>query len=79
MAENKFYYGGQAVIEGVMMRGKQVMVTATRRPSGGVGVHSQPLSTLYTGRWRKDRTLIGSSYGETMACFPWFASCAVIR
>ncbi len=53
MAEQKFYYGGQAVIEGVMMRGKQVMVTATRRPNGEVGVHSQPLSTLYTGQWRK--------------------------
>jgi uncharacterized protein YqhQ len=53
MAENKFYYGGQAVIEGVMMRGKQVMVTATRRPNGEVGVHSQPLATLYTGKWRK--------------------------
>jgi uncharacterized protein YqhQ len=53
MAEQKFYYGGQAVIEGVMMRGKQVMVTATRRPGGEVGVHSQPLSTLYTGQWRK--------------------------
>ena len=53
MAEQKFYYGGQAVIEGVMMRGKQVMVTATRRPGGEVGVHSKPLSTLYTGQWRK--------------------------
>lgn len=53
MSEKKFYYGGQAVIEGVMMRGKQVMVTATRRPNGEIGVHSQPLSTLYTGKWRK--------------------------
>ena len=53
MAEKKFYYGGQAVIEGVMMRGKQVMVTATRRPNGEIGAHSQPLSALYTGKWRK--------------------------
>jgi uncharacterized protein YqhQ len=53
MAENKFYYGGQAVIEGVMMRGKQTMVVATRRPNGEIGVNSQPLSTLYSGKWRK--------------------------
>jgi hypothetical protein len=53
MAEKKFYYGGQAVIEGVMMRGKQVMATATRRPNGEIGTFSQPLSTLYTGKWRK--------------------------
>ena len=53
MAENKYYYGGQAVIEGVMMRGKQVMVTATRRPNGEIGTLSQPLSTLYTGKWKK--------------------------
>jgi len=53
MSEKKFYYGGQAVIEGVMMRGKQVMVIATRRPNGEVGINSQRLSTLYTGKWRK--------------------------
>ena len=53
MAEQKFYYGGQAVIEGVMMRGKKLMVTATRHPNGEIGVDSQVLPTLYTGRWRK--------------------------
>jgi uncharacterized protein YqhQ len=53
MAEQKFYYGGQAVIEGVMMRGKQVMATATRRPNGEIGVDSQRLASLYTGKWRK--------------------------
>jgi len=53
MAEKKFYYGGQAVIEGVMMRGKKVLVTATRRPNGIIGTNSQTLANLYTGRWRK--------------------------
>ena len=53
MAEKKFYYGGQAVIEGVMMRGKTTMATATRHPNGEVGVDHQTLSTLYTGIWRK--------------------------
>lgn len=59
MAEKKFYYGGQAVIEGVMMRGKQVMVTATRRPNGEIGSYSQSLSTLYTGKWRKTPLIRG--------------------
>jgi len=49
----RFYYGGQAVIEGVMMRGKKTMVTAVRRPNGGVALDIQPLSTIYTGRMRK--------------------------
>jgi uncharacterized protein YqhQ len=53
MAEKKFYYGGQAVIEGVMMRGKQVMATATRRPNGEIGFYTQSLGELYTGKWRK--------------------------
>ena len=53
MAEKKFYYGGQAVIEGVMMRGKKTMATATRHPNGEIGVDSLTLSSLYTGVWRK--------------------------
>jgi uncharacterized protein YqhQ len=53
MADNKIYYGGQAVIEGVMMRGKQVMAVATRHPDGNIGVHTQVLHPLYTGKWRK--------------------------
>jgi uncharacterized protein YqhQ len=53
MAEKKFYYGGQAVIEGVMMRGKQTMVIATRRPNGEIGTSSPPLNSLYTGKLRK--------------------------
>jgi uncharacterized protein YqhQ len=49
----RFYYGGQAVIEGVMMRGQKAMVTAVRRPSGDLAIDVQPLSTLYTSRLRK--------------------------
>ncbi|MBI2832414.1 MAG: DUF1385 domain-containing protein [Chloroflexi bacterium] len=50
---DRFYYGGQAVIEGVMMRGRKAVVTAVRRPSGGIVFNTQPLSPLYTGRLRK--------------------------
>jgi len=49
----RFYYGGQAVIEGVMMRGQKTMVTAVRRPGGGLAIHTQLLSSIYTGRLRK--------------------------
>lgn len=49
---SKFNYGGQAVIEGVMMRGSKFMAVAVRRPNGEIVVHSQPLtSRIYTSRW----------------------------
>jgi len=50
---DRFFYGGQAVIEGVMMRGQKAVVTAVRRPNGGIVVNSQPLSALYTGKMRR--------------------------
>ena len=57
----KFNYGGQAVIEGVMMRGSKVMAIAVRDPAGEIVVHSEPLnSALYTGyisRWPFVRAL----------------------
>jgi uncharacterized protein YqhQ len=55
----KYYYGGQAVIEGVMMRGKKTMATAVRRPNGEIAVSSQPLASIYTGRIRKAPILRG--------------------
>jgi uncharacterized protein YqhQ len=53
MADNKVYYGGQAVIEGVMMRGKHVIAVATRRPNGEIGVQTNQLAPLFVGKWRK--------------------------
>jgi len=55
----RFYYGGQAVIEGVMMRGRKTMVTAVRRPSGGLAVDVQPLPTIYSGRMRRTPLIRG--------------------
>jgi uncharacterized protein YqhQ len=43
MSEPKFNYGGQAVIEGVMMRGRNYMAVAVRKPDGEIQIHSQPL------------------------------------
>jgi len=43
-------YGGQAVIEGVMMRGTQVCATAVRAPDGSIVIEARPLSGIYRGR-----------------------------
>lgn len=40
----RFNYGGQAVIEGVMMRGRHSAAVAVRAPSGGVLVHEERLN-----------------------------------
>ena len=40
---SEFHYGGQAVIEGVMMRGARNMAVAVRQPSGEILVHSEVL------------------------------------
>ena len=49
----RFYYGGQAVVEGVMMRGEKVMVTAVRRADGSLASDMQPLPAFCTGWWRR--------------------------
>jgi len=44
-------YGGQAVIDGVMMRGRRHMAVACRAPSGEVIVHSEPVvGRVYSSR-----------------------------
>ncbi|RJO62729.1 MAG: DUF1385 domain-containing protein [Dehalococcoidia bacterium] len=52
MAE-KFRYGGQAVMEGVMMRGAKTIATVVRRPNGTLAKDVHPLHSIYTGRWRR--------------------------
>jgi uncharacterized protein YqhQ len=47
-----FYYGGQAVMEGVMMRGRKSIAVAVRRPNGEISLTSQPLASIYKGRAR---------------------------
>lgn len=54
MAEKKkFNYGGQAVIEGVMIRGRTAMVTAVRRPSGEITTDVKPLPSTATSKPRR--------------------------
>ena len=59
MVAKKVYYGGQAVIEGVMMRGRKTMVTVVRRPGGDLAIDTQSLATIYTGRMRKTPLIRG--------------------
>jgi len=45
-----FNYGGQALIEGVMMRGSHTMAVALRHPEGNIVVETEPLNeALYRG------------------------------
>ena len=39
----RFYYSGQAVIEGVMMRGRRSAAVAVRQPTGGILLHEEQL------------------------------------
>ncbi len=41
----RYYYGGQAVLEGVMMRGQRQMALAVRRPDGRIALYSEPLDS----------------------------------
>jgi uncharacterized protein YqhQ len=52
MAES-FHYGGQAVIDGVMIRGKEGVAISVRQPDGQLNVVRQPLASIYKGRLRE--------------------------
>jgi uncharacterized protein YqhQ len=53
MEERMPSYGGQAVIEGVMMRGTQSVAIAMRAPDNQIVVHSEPLSAVYHSKIAK--------------------------
>ena len=53
MEERLPAYGGQAVIEGVMMRGTQVCAIAVRAPDQSITVEIEPLSSLYRSKLTK--------------------------
>ena len=66
MAE--FHYGGQALIEGVMIRGRSHLAIAVRRPDGTIHLLTQPLGKLVTGRLRQLPLTRGVVVlGETLA------------
>jgi uncharacterized protein YqhQ len=52
--ENKLpSYGGQAVIEGVLMRGKSSVAMATRAPNNEIIIHKEKLTGIYTSTLAK--------------------------
>jgi uncharacterized protein YqhQ len=48
-----FHYGGQAVIEGVMIRGREGVAISMRQPNGELTIERQPLASIYKGRLRE--------------------------
>ena len=57
---SEYHYGGQAVLEGVMMRGEKSLAIAVRDPAGRIVTHTEPLdSLLYRSRWSKMPLLRG--------------------
>ena len=46
MEEKKITIGGQAVIEGVMMRGPELAATAVRTPEGKIEISSRPVNSI---------------------------------
>ena len=47
MEDRIITYGGQAVIEGVMMRGQKAFAIAMRAPDGSIAVHEEKLAAVY--------------------------------
>ena len=53
MSERLPSYGGQAVIEGVMMRGAKSVAIAMRAPDQQITIHTETLGGIYKSRLAK--------------------------
>jgi len=53
MEDRIITYGGQALIEGVLMRGQKALAIAMRAPNGEIVVHTEKLSGLYQSAFAK--------------------------
>ncbi len=53
MEDKIISYGGQAVIEGVMMRGQKAFAIAMRAPDGNIVVHKENLAAVYRSKITK--------------------------
>jgi len=53
MEDKLITYGGQAVIEGVMMRGRTSLAIAMRNPSGEIVTHTEELGGIYKSQLAK--------------------------
>jgi uncharacterized protein YqhQ len=59
MTEKLPSYGGQALIEGVLMRGSKALSAAMRKPDGQIVIESEQLTGIYTNSWAKTPFLRG--------------------
>lgn len=59
MAEKLPSYGGQALIEGVLMRGSKGLAAAMRKPDGQIAIESEQLTGIYTNPLMKTPFLRG--------------------
>ncbi|MHB0858366.1 MAG: DUF1385 domain-containing protein [Anaerolineae bacterium] len=79
----KFNYGGQAVMEGVMMRGEHDWAVCVRNPSGQLVTHHEPLNAVvYKSRIMKwpflrGLTMLWDSLGLGLRALIWSADVAV--
>ena len=77
------YYGGQAVIEGVMMRGRKTMAVAVRNPQNEIVVHEEELTAkIYTSSWGqwpfvRGIAMLWDALGLGMRALLWSADVAV--
>src|SRR5512140_1566593 len=53
MEDRIIAYGGQAVLEGVMMRGRKAVAIAMRAPDGKIVVHEEKLGEIYQSKITK--------------------------
>jgi uncharacterized protein YqhQ len=53
MEDRMITYGGQAVIEGVLMRGQKAYAMAMRAPDGRIVIHNEKLASIYASNIAK--------------------------
>jgi uncharacterized protein YqhQ len=79
---SKFNYGGQAVLEGVMMRGEKDWAVAVRNPAGQIVTHRAPLDVVYRSRilkwpFLRGLTMLWDSLGLGLRALTWSADVAL--
>ena len=75
-------YGGQAVIEGVMMRGEKYTAIAMRAPDDEIILHTEPLGAIYKSKivkipFLRGLTLLWDALGLGLKALMFSAEVAV--
>lgn len=83
LSEKPHYYGGQAVIEGVMMRGRKTMAVGVRNQQGEIVLHEEELTAkIYTSTWGqwpfvRGLGMLWDALGLGMRALMWSADVAI--